>query len=559
MNSRVRWVIAALFVASTPMWAQAQGPRAWDGGGPNDNWTTATNWAGDLFPTGFFQEYATISNGDTVLVNSDLNNEGYPGAVIVSGGSGLHVVAGGVFNTDTSSGGVGVDGSAQFSGGAKLSITGPSASFTSQSMSFANGGIYNPDFTGASQAAVNVIGTLTAGGGTLKPTFSFSPTPQSWVIADAAAINGNFTVDTSGLGLTAGDVFRTSVVAGGSNGQQLLLTYSKALVLTANVDTGGVSIASPSGTPIAITGYSLTSSNAKLKPATWTTLESQVGGGWDVAGTPSSSRLEELAGPKTPTMQDSLTINATPRTLGSPYDAALPFQTTPANSLGFEYVTTTGELVQGVVQYTGLNTVNNLLLTVDPTTGVAKLKNSSTTTINLRGYTIASPGGALKPSNGDWNSLDDQNVAGVDEANGSAQFLSELVPDPAHPLVLAPGATYTMGDLFDASKAHDLSIQFVMAGSSPDGDFNKDGTVNAADYTVWRDKLGSTYTAADYQVWTTHFGMTGGGSSIITNGVVRYEAVTPGSGAIAAAAVPEPGTGWLVLGCVLGLAGYSRR
>ena len=33
------------------------------------------------------------------------------------------------------------------------------------------------------------------------------------------------------------------------------------------------------------------------------------------------------------------------------------------------------------------------------------------------------------------------------------------------------------------------------------GDFNGDGIVNAADYVVWRDGLGSTYTQADFDVW----------------------------------------------------------
>ena len=54
------------------------------------------------------------------------------------------------------------------------------------------------------------------------------------------------------------------------------------------------------------------------------------------------------------------------------------------------------------------------------------------------------------------------------------------------------------------------------------GDYNGDGTVNLADYTVWRDNLGATVTAytgadgdgngmievADYQVWKSHFGQT---------------------------------------------------
>ncbi|MEM8864795.1 MAG: glycosyl hydrolase family 28-related protein [Planctomycetota bacterium] len=44
------------------------------------------------------------------------------------------------------------------------------------------------------------------------------------------------------------------------------------------------------------------------------------------------------------------------------------------------------------------------------------------------------------------------------------------------------------------------------------GDFNSDGMVNVADYTVWRDGLGSEYTIADYQVWRANFGATPPGS-----------------------------------------------
>jgi hypothetical protein len=324
------------------------------------------------------------------------------------------------------------------------------------------------------------------------------------------------------------------------------------------VDTGAVSIASPSGTPIAITAYSLTSSGGRLKPTTWTTLESQLAGGWDVAGTPSVSRLEELAGPKTPTTQDSVTINTTPRTLGAPYNSNLPFQTTPDGSLAFEYVTTSGQLKQGVVQYTGLNTVNNLLLTVDPTTGIGQLKNSSTTTVKLRGYTISSADGSLKPANGDWNSIDDHGVVGIDEANATANFLSELVPAPNSPLVLAPGASYMMGDLFNTTKAKDLQLEFVMMGGAIDGDFNEDGFVNAADYTVWRDGLGGEFTASDYQLWKSNFGASGSvGGSVITNGVVRYEAISAGAASVAA--VPEPSACWLAIAAVFALVMVKRQ
>ena len=40
------------------------------------------------------------------------------------------------------------------------------------------------------------------------------------------------------------------------------------------------------------------------------------------------------------------------------------------------------------------------------------------------------------------------------------------------------------------------------------GDYNFDGTVDAADYVVWRKHDGTTYTQADYDLWRANFGAT---------------------------------------------------
>jgi autotransporter-associated beta strand protein len=73
------------------------------------------------------------------------------------------------------------------------------------------------------------------------------------------------------------------------------------------------------------------------------------------------------------------------------------------------------------------------------------------------------------------------------------------------------------------------------------GDFNGNGVVDAADYTVWRNGLGSIYTQADYNVWKTHFGETAGS----------------GSGASGNAAVPEPASALLLMG-MLAILGRRR-
>jgi hypothetical protein len=66
------------------------------------------------------------------------------------------------------------------------------------------------------------------------------------------------------------------------------------------------------------------------------------------------------------------------------------------------------------------------------------------------------------------------------------------------------------------------------------GDYNLNGTVDAADYVVWR-KTGINGSTG-YDTWGTHFGETGGS----------------GSGAIADAAVPEPSTLVLLMFAAIG-------
>jgi hypothetical protein len=64
------------------------------------------------------------------------------------------------------------------------------------------------------------------------------------------------------------------------------------------------------------------------------------------------------------------------------------------------------------------------------------------------------------------------------------------------------------------------------------GDYNDDGTVDAADYVVWRDGLGTLYTQNDYEVWRAHFGASLGSGS---------GSALPSADPLSAA-VPEPAT-----------------
>ena len=82
----------------------------------------------------------------------------------------------------------------------------------------------------------------------------------------------------------------------------------------------------------------------------------------------------------------------------------------------------------------------------------------------------------------------------------------------------------------------------------PIGDYNGDGIVDAADYTVWRDTLGQNdlglaadgngdnlITPADYDIWKTHFGQSAGS----------------GSEGLSTAVVPEPPVCGLLVSSVI--------
>lgn len=194
---------------------------------------------------------------------------------------------------------------------------------------------------------------------------------------------------------------------------------------------------------------------------------------------------------------------------------------------------------------------STLTLVVNPTTGAASLRNDTNEAIDFDYYRIDSAAGALSTTG--WNSLSDQNIDAIgpspgqswDEATGaiSANLLVEQFLSGAS--VLAPGHSLSLGTPYTGSGSGDLQLRYARAGGGLQrskvvyqsvalpGDFNSDGVVNAADYTVWRDNLGSTSSLAsdasgngrvdqaDYNIWAANYGRTASSN---------------------AAAIPEPAT-----------------
>ena len=126
------------------------------------------------------------------------------------------------------------------------------------------------------------------------------------------------------------------------------------------------------------------------------------------------------------------------------------------------------------------------------------------------------------------------------------QYLTSLTANPVQSAVTG------LGNHFTVSLAG-RSMAVLLLTPRLSGDFNDDGIVDAADYTVWRDTLGQTgqdlaadftgpsgtpdgvVDSLDYQVWLDHFGETSAGSA-----------------AGSAGAVPEPSSiAILAIGCLM--------
>jgi uncharacterized protein YjbI with pentapeptide repeats len=90
-------------------------------------------------------------------------------------------------------------------------------------------------------------------------------------------------------------------------------------------------------------------------------------------------------------------------------------------------------------------------------------------------------------------------------------------------------STYTW-DLSNLYTSGEVTLTAIVPG-----DFNFDGTVDAADYIVWRKDLGTSYTLADYNAWRAHFGA--GSAGLGAGSGVALPSAEPLS-----AAVPEPTT-----------------
>ena len=411
-----------------------------------------------------------------------------------------------------------------------INVTGPNATINSAGdLGIGNRGRYFANITGASHTVMTATGNIQLDG-VLIPTFSGGATPTegaSWDLFDAATLSGAFD-DVRAPGRVPGQGFVIETRPGG-NGVIGSLAIRSTLVLEVNRDTGEVQITQPFGSPVTIDAYSIESASGNLGSSTWNSLEAQGVGDWIEANV-SPTQLNELK-PTTSTQ-----VSGAGLSLGTAYTPDFSvFGQAINEDLVFEYADiNTGQVVQGEVIYSGVK-VNDLILVVDPATGDAQLRNTSDASVSIDGYQVSSASGSLLTAG--WNSLQDQASADWFEAEATSLALAELLPSGDE--VLTADSGYNLGAVFSTLGDQDLVLEYFESGTNvlqtgrvlyaelPDlfeglvGDYNNDGSVDAADYTVWRNggplanesASPGVVDGADYDAWAGNYGATVAASS----------------------------------------------
>jgi len=176
----------------------------------------------------------------------------------------------------------------------------------------------------------------------------------------------------------------------------------------------------------------------------------------------------------------------------------------------YNHALTAGEV--GASFLAGPTPTPTMQLYVNTTTGGVTLASSDASAVSIDYYSISSVAGALNTSG--WDSLESQDIGngpapgeGWEEADlSNSNRIGELFLLGSSPV--ASGSPIHIGKAFNPSvfgeaNNGDLTFDFGIAreGSLPGsvvyldflpGDFDGSFTVDAADYTVWRDNLGAT-------------------------------------------------------------------
>lgn len=437
-----------------------------------------------------------------------------------------------------------------------LTITGPDAS-VSVANNFTLGGVgtYLADITSTTaHSVISAGGAVTLNGDVEVSLPVGAAVGDSWDLFDAGSIANNATFIEAGVN-TPGRVLSLNTAAGGTNGVVASVEVDRVMVLEVDRDTGSTVISNPFGPATDFDGYSVLSPSGALDTNGWNSLDEQGVPSWLEANGVSTA-LNEFKTSGQQNLSSASTLN-----LGAVYKPAAPaaFGDEVTDDLSFVYTDQTGDEFTGQVVYSG-GKVNTLLLTVDPVTGAARLTNDSTFDIDFDAYAIASDQGLLDSAA--WLSLDAQSGGDIEAWTAGAGSNLQLAEVLDGAQSLGAGQSVELGVITQSPGSLDveqLSLSFALDGEIAQregsvvieefstvlpGDFNGDGLVGTADFTVWRDNLNGSEAALggagdgsgtvdidDYLLWKANFGAE----------------VLSGTGSGSVAAAPEPASAVVLL------------
>lgn len=532
-------------------------PADWNIPDPNANWTSNI---GRFIPFAQFGDVARISNGGTAQVT---DTPADVGGIDVANGT-LEITPTGTLtsrlgdaNQAVATGDVivGGNGTLRIAGGGELIVQGANLTIA---------GGYAVDLTSVAQKPIDVTGSAAINGDlTVNFNGAAISTGSTWDLVDATSLTVDLdSISSTGAPVPLGKALSVSQAPGG-NGSILRLRVEQRLVLTVDVGqkTATIRNTADSSGGLDIDSYLIESASGSVNPAEWTSI-ADSNSSWAEAGSGgmSTNALAEF----NPTSSTTFAINqqfALGEVFARNY-TSIPFGSDPAQLQDYSFTyTNQGETFQGAVEFVGSDdTANNIVLTVNPTTGQATMQNESGASVRIDSYTIASDDGSLLTS---WDSLEDQGGPGGTwlEANTSINRLSELTE--AGSTLLNQNEGFDLGLLFNTGSAQDLSFQFIIAGTNTvvDGvvsygdlptnliapsasnpaDYNNDGVVDAIDYAVWREGGSPDSSQAGFLLWRANYG-----------------ASSPATAGAASAATPEPASIVLV-GLVFIAAPLVRR
>ena len=296
----------------------------------------------------------------------------------------------------------------------------------------------NPVVQVGGAASVNTVVSPTFDG--VAPEFGNSFT---FLEGDSVELGSKTSVELP-AGVSLGLGLEARVV---TDGKKADLTFSNLPVLEVHRATGASKIMNVVGGPITITGYAIESALGTMNPESFSGFG---GDDWDRPNPVNTSVAEfSLTGDRTLEVGDTLEI-------GNAYNGGA---THPLDEdVAFRFVSPSGEIREGLVQYTG--PANDLVLNVNPDTGEITVQNLSSfiDPVEVTGYTISSPSGALKAA--DLTSFSDTGAAGEgwSEANPDNNLISEL--NLSSSKSFGNGTVISLGNIFDTAGARDIAMEY---------------------------------------------------------------------------------------------------